>query len=200
MNFHATKQKLNSVLPCIKSILVMLALFSTSNSIKASDVVLLHFQCEIKDQILMSIVEGRSSRSTGYTDWWDVGDTLDFLILKGKGTHRDVTSLKIESRYQAKNRQESNGEFSWDWIETWSPPISQEKFVIANTHNFQWGADSIILRNPIWNTSIKLTRYYKSDWNGLITSHLLGDDPVYVRAVDCRTRTNNFESVVRELN
>jgi hypothetical protein len=155
----------------------------------SEDTLTLDFDCEIKDQNVLGVVDGQPKTYSGVENSFGIGDSLSLKL----------TSLVNDPPYMMffqLDWGEENQSMSFYQLENLEVHSDKKGGVIpqSGTNYFYFTEDEINIESELYSTEVSLRRYYKSDFDGFIvigpkytTQHL-----IVVNSVDCRTKTNNL--------
>ena len=152
-----------------------LMLLLTPN-IMAEEKIVFSFTCKILDQQILGVMDGKSSRYSGYTDGSKVGDTfkLDFEY-SGFGMFGYVLEIKTDGTEVRLNTRTSDQEFP-ESDYTGESPIFES---YGNLH--QLSENDLNIERL--DNQITGRRYYKNDWNLVLRSGLF--DEIFLQTANC---------------
>lgn len=168
------------------TVLLTLLLCWSVPSYSEEGVTYLDLECQIKDQTVLGVIDGKPQTYNGVEDSYKVGDVLKVRL-------ESTNPPKIlSSEITWGEKKESYGFFRLDELEVHSD--KKGGVVPQKIWYLYFKEDEIEIDDDPNRTEIKLRRYYKSDWDGFIvngptfgTQHL-----IRINSVDCRTKTNNL--------
>jgi hypothetical protein len=150
----------------------------------------LDVECQIKDQTVLGVIDGKPQTYNGVEDSYKVGDFLTVKLFSFSDPPKMVVS---ELKWVGKEKSESFSLFTTDDLEIHS---DKKGGVVPNKVFYLYFKedDEINIDDNINRTEIKLRRYYKSDWDGFIVNGPTFGTQHFIRinSVDCRTKTNNL--------
>ena len=137
------------------------------------------FHCEVLDQQLLGVTDGKSERYSGFQDGSIIGDTfkLDFLyaeVIDAKGYALNITSDHKELEfgilildYGFKEINDATGVFLWEDTGGLMTRLSK----------------SIINIKGLDGSQITGRRFYKNDWNLMLQTGVF--DEVFIQTAKC---------------
>ena len=149
----------------------------------------LDLECQIKDQTVLGVIDGKPQTYGGVEDSYKVGDFLNLNLISVSDPPKILMS---NLKWEGGGDSESYSIFVVDDLEVHS---NKKGGVVPNKiYYLYFTEDEIEIDDDLNRTEIKLRRYYKSDWDGFIVvgpsfgpQHL-----IRINSVDCRTKTNNL--------
>lgn len=169
---------------------IILFCFSFSISSAASAEIDGRMSCQIKDQHIAVMKDGKSSNYGAFTDGVKVGDQLTFfyqidekdqlniVLIEPKSSNRFIYAHPPKTAYRDGN----------DMAVDITTPFEKIRF----------GKNIIHLNNG--NSTLWLKRYYKSDWNGIYTTNeWLSAEYAQILTMDCRHSDDQIEAVFNAL-
>ena len=165
----------------------------TYSSVGWSEETVLEFSCKVTSQSVTHVLDGRTEVFTGYVDHYEVGDFLSF-----RGTFDGET---LSFRIFDDKRPQNIFPYIWFVDKSNIEPFDGEENGYGKRLRF-----TDVLSEGSWSENhirqegffdLRLFRYYKSDWDGLLTQVTGGrpDDPKHthhVTSLDCKTIKNKF--------
>ena len=164
-----------------------LTLLLTPNAIAAEEAEIMDFSfnCKILDQQLLEIIDGKSSRYTGYKDGSKVGDTfkLHFDSIWGKNSYM----LSITTDHKKMSKFLKSTMYSFNVKE-----LTDSGLVAWKDENdlIQRVSDNFINLKGSEPSQITGRRYYKNDWN-LMLRHGAWD-AIFIQTVNCLNVSNKL--------
>lgn len=152
--------------------------------------------CKVKSNLITEIIDGKPKQYSHYKDQFVVGDEL---LLEYESYRKidepkyltvffdisDPVRKKLLVRFAILQENRLIGAYK--------DRIYGSSFVDGAYMNF--GKDSIRITQPTGNLNMK--RYYKSDWEVLITQNgPLDHLAAQVFTLDCRTRVNKIDEII----
>lgn len=150
----------------------------------------LDLECQIEDQTVLGVIDGKPQSYNGVKDSYKVGD---YLTIKIRGTD---SNLVYETIWEPK--RVSFGMFPLPIKVT-----SDRKNGTSVTPNGSFQLDvtenEIRIVDLLFVVEVTLKRYYKSDWEGFVVSGPYHHPQMSIDIVslDCRTKTNNLVDLLR---
>ena len=186
----------------MKHITILLAFLMTLSTQAGADILNGQMDCKVKTNRITEVSDGIGTEYTGFTDAFVVGDTLRFsygyflnkstISIRDINKNFDVWKMEIAHSGGSDNRIVSNKNETGAGI--------REGHSDGNFFN----PDSIgsegfhIVGNRIVDGEIRLKRYYKNDWDGLVYYKGVNDF-LHVFTIDCRHIIDNLDSVIAAL-
>ena len=176
----------------MKKLLLISLLFSFSLDSKAQDSIVEYkglMQCEIKSMTLETIADGKPMVFSSYEDSEKVGDILHFTYNTNKNTKSLLMNLKHPQNENALN-----------WGGLYKMRGLEKNF--SNTFTYDddfdkgsFGKDYIRIKSV--TSELRMSRYYKSDWNGIYIRKLIfgKDQGIYYFTLDCRHSSDLIDEV-----
>lgn len=180
----------------VKILFTTLGLLCISSGISfAQSQVQFRLSCKVMDNIIIEAEEGRSKRYTHYNDQFVVGDTLVVLV-----ELRPNDSLYLRLLDPLRDEVIVGTVHNADAIRFWNTEMDYlAASTVGGVSNFGIdGNDAISIENPFPNNDrLTLKRYYKDDWQGLLSNN--SELEAQVAVLDCRVsgRSNLAEITER---
>ena len=153
----------------------------------------LELDCQIKDQSVLGVIDGKPQTYNGVEDSYEIGDFLK-IRLEHLGNIPDPL-LSFVVKWGEKTES-----FGFTFLKHLEVHSDQEGGVIPRkVFYLYFDKDEITINNEQSETEIKLRRYYKSDWDGfLVVGPTFGTQHfIRINSVDCRTKTNNLMDLLQ---
>lgn len=160
----------------------------------SEDNLTLDFDCQVKDQSVLGVVDGQPKTYSGVENSFGMGDSLSLKL---------IPLVKNPPPYLISQLDwgEKNLSMSFYNLENLEVHSDKKGGVIpqSGTNYFYFTEDQINIENELDSTEIILRRYYKSDFDGfiLIGPKLTTQHLIMVNSVDCRTKTNNLMDLLQ---
>ena len=156
--------------------------------------------CKVKSNIVVTISDGKPKNYSGFTDQMKVDDNLVFY-------YRFQPKSKSDDPSYLCTLFDDKKDFSYLLQSAVVPAYSFstiDKGLYANTSDDIWGEDAYLNPNAIKCASgekrLILSRYYKSDYEGVFVSYPVSQDlNTQVATLDCRTEKDSIELIFRNL-
>ena len=160
----------------IRIIYVFSLILLFTPNVMAEEVINFSFTCKVLDQQMLEVMDGKSSRYSGYTDGSKIGDTfkLDFeytelyqeaYTLSFESNHKDVSLISfVDNGYFTE--LDDSGHYSWNVFGVYGHNLSENSLRIASVD---------------WQLTGR--RYYKNDWNLLLRSGMY--DQIFIQTANC---------------
>ncbi len=163
-------------------------------------------RCTIKDQAILEMNDGVSKRYSAYKGFYKIGDIIPFEYELSEQN----SELVIRMGFDANDRTDGKYPlFFWYYDITTTKKLKPlkitgvsipERFVIYyNTmkrDSIQIRDDEIDATNG--NSKLILTRYFKNDWNGIVTQTLPGVS--YATSLDCKQGIDQYDELLEALD
>lgn len=155
------------------------------------DKITVEMSCQITDQLVLEVKEGKPRRYLGYDEDPKVGDTL---VLK-------FWSWADKIKFQLGNEQEEyidsvldaeKGEKQAKGVHFFSDPM-HNRFHVTRMKIFS-DAIGYVHHNVLGGKTFNLYRYYKSDWHGIFTG--LYGPQTHILTMDCRTIVEGVDETI----
>ena len=151
----------------------------------------IHFSmsCQLLDQVLLTVKDGRSKRFSGYDGGPDIGDTVCFqFVFEQESADKYIVALR-----------------SKDWpIDLYT--FSEVGRVVHSSEmrfiKFQRAEAGMFVGDNFFSSHggrIKIdgARYYKNDWSFSLSRH--GDNNVYTQTLNCMGMPDAYNNVIDEM-
>lgn len=145
--------------------------------------------CKITDQTLWAVEEGKPLRFSGVTDRPNTGDTLALKYYASENFIRFTLGNSIHEYLDKEIRPRKGMGAGAHFTNS----------AIFGTNHLDIFSDSLLFRStgPLMSETLKLHRYYKSDWDGLFTSTFHNEiKSTQTLTLDCRTIKDNIDAIV----
>jgi|SaaInlStandDraft_2_1057019.scaffolds.fasta_scaffold183134_2 hypothetical protein len=180
--------------------LPLLLLFSVESFADISGLM----KCKVKSQKVMVIEDGIPDEYDNIKDNFEVGDTLslsyaaktgisDGTIVDKKGKEFLDTDTKL--RFNRKSGLIHDG-WTVAYKDDWTNYVQRigRGYTVIHSLNYLYVDKETIISKGEGNSELRLSRYYKSDWDGTLVVQIYGT--VQVATLDCRHTTDKFEEFV----
>lgn len=179
----------------VKILFTTLGLLCISSGISfAQSQVQFRLSCKVMDNIIIEAEEGRSKRYSHYNDQFVVGDTLVVLAELSPNDR-----LWVRLRDPLRDEVIVGTSHEADAIMFWNEMDYLSASNVGGSNDFGIeGNDAILIENSFPNNErLKLKRYYKDDWQGLLSN--TSELQAQVAVLDCRVagRSNLAEITER---
>ena len=159
--------------------------------------------CKVMDNIIIAAEEGRPKRYTHYVDGFVLGDTLDFLV-----ELRPNDSLYLRLRDTIRDKVIVGTVKSSDEIVYWSGEmdyLATSQLEVTTRLGIHKNDSINIDSDFLDDETLKLKRYYKDDWQGLLVQNR--EMTAQVAVLDCRASspsnlaeiTGRLKAVVKKM-
>jgi hypothetical protein len=152
--------------------------------------------CKVKSNSIIEIIDGKPKQYSHYKDQFVVGDELLLEYESYRKIHEPkylTVFFDISDPVRDKLLMQFGIVQEYQLIGAYKDRIYGSSFVDGAYMNF--GKDSIRITQPTGNLNMK--RYYKSDWQVLITQNgPLDHLAAQVFTLDCRTRVNKIDEII----
>lgn len=167
----------------MKTLVIPLLLTLSVNSF-ADDIVKGEFSCKVRSIQITEMDEGKVKESSVSEDY-SIGDILDLVYrIPSYDKEKLVVTLINGDELIFFTNYQNDGTLIKDKVYLKGANSLGE----FNTYIFGFKDD--FFKADGVATTIKLHRYYKSDWDGFYVSHTLGRTAVV--GLDCRTKTDSY--------
>ena len=149
--------------------------------------------CKITDQVILESNEGQPKRYTGFTNMFEVGDSLRFELAS-----KSDALLYAELRDTVRNKAiiETAAEKSYREF-TLRKNIFNEYAELQEVDALfvnRFTENSIELEGILWR--LELRRYYKSDFHGIMVRKIFADLLAGIATLDCRMVIDEFDEIL----
>ena len=186
----------------MKHITILLAFLMTLSTQAGADILNGQMDCKVKTNRITVVSDGIGTEYKAFKDAFVVGDTLRFsygyflnkstISIRDINRNFDVWKMEIAHSGGSDNRIVSNENETGAGI---YEGHSDRNFF---TPEFIGSEGLHIVGNRIVDGEIRLKRYYKNDWDGLVYYKGLNDE-LHVFTIDCRHIIDNLDSVIAAL-
>ena len=146
--------------------------------------------CKVKSNKIIEIVEGLPEEYSHFTDQFVVGDKLSFhysledrnfsFNLEDKIRRKDVSRIEVY-RHNIESLHHTGADAG----------VSSATSRLEFNPNFLYGTG-------IFNSSLHFTRYYKSDWQGLV-ARTTGLQQHQTFTLDCRHSVDRIDEIIEAI-
>lgn len=152
--------------------------------------------CEVQSNSVTEIQDGRVTIYSHYANSFEVGDTLIFEYATADGRYLDIRLVdRPRDRTIYSKRIYLNGYYKIDGGDGISLGIKTDW---VGPPFVYFGRDTIEVASPNSGYSLLMGRYYRSDWQGIVSGFNGGD--VHTFAFDCRTvGSDNIQATINAL-
>ncbi len=152
--------------------------------------------CQVKTNTVIEIEEGLPSTYTGIEDRFEVGDTLELTYEFGDSLPEFYLSLEDVKRGIPVTYSYVGGD---DLLEAISAPKRSDILVFEDDFSqTSFGKDYIRIE-VIGHPELRLTRYYKSDWQGIASGFIAAAHAAQIYTLDCRTVSGDIDNTLEAL-
>ena len=175
----------------ITSALILLASHATAEFSGRMD-------CKVKSNKIMEIEEGIPKEYTHFKDSFVVGDKLT-LTYGFKGQVSDsVIFFHIEDNTRGTKNYLLYEQIKGDGVEVWRNDESKKAGFNATFNRLTVTPDKITSTSSFLS-NINLERYYKNDWQGLI-SRTSSYPEIHIYTLDCRHKKDELDNMFQQLS
>jgi hypothetical protein len=159
----------------------------------SEEITYLDFDCRIRGETVLGVVDGEPKNYSGVNGSYGVGDRLQIRL-----TTADDPSPKV--LFFHLNWNQDLKDFGILILEDLEVHSDRQGGVIPTKHSYLYFKKDEIKIEKI-DTTISLHRYYKSDHDGFIvngpTFGSQNQHLIRINSVDCRTETNNLMDLLQ---
>ena len=163
-------------------------------------------RCVIKDQIIIEIEDGVTTRYSSIEIKPKKGDSIPFTYeYDEQSSELSLMLGKVGEGfflYTYDTTTTQSNEASIETLEKMTGMNVPKRYFVysgssPNISSFSMNDDSISAdRLNLWNLSLK--RYFKNDWNGIFTETV--SDATHIVAFDCRQTSNRLDELLEALD
>ena len=186
----------------MKHITILLAFLMTLSTQAGADILNGQMDCKVKTNRITAVSDGIRTEYEGFTDAFVVGDTLRFsygyflnksiISIRDINRNFDVWEKEIAHSEGSDNRIVSNDTETGAGIKDGNSGRNFFHPDLIRSKGFHIVGDRIV------DGEIRINRYYKNDWDGLV--HYKGlKGTLHVFKIDCRHIIDNLDSVIAAL-
>ena len=175
-------------LTIITSTLMLLASHASATEFEG------RMECKVKSNKVMEIEEGVAKEYTGFTDGFVVGDTLILTYGKDEKERTDSLFLRIKNNVSIVPDFFIFIHIAQENIRFWTDDETNGAGLSSILDRLYITPDTV---SGTWSGSqhVKLNRYYKNDWQGMVTKNY--GSKVHVFTLNCRHKKDELEQMIQ---
>mgnify|MGYP001378857515 CR=1 FL=1 len=153
--------------------------------------------CKITDQVIMDVKDGKPIRYSSYKDQAKVGDRLS-LIYSSIGDKISIKLTHPSEQYIDTSISAEKGKGSDKKMVFFNNNPDGKMRHYYNTMSIYDDLMKYKNHNFIGSKTIYMTRYYKSDWDGIFTG--LYGNQTHIFTFDCRNIVDKIDEIIDRFN
>ena len=176
-----------------KLILISALLFSFNGWAEDSDYIRGEMICTIKDQVVLTMRDGKSERYGAIEGGFTIGDKATFAY---EITNSDIAVILFH------DTEDKDSKIDTLFLGLYEPKTAfmlGNMIVVDNRYNI---GDRLYVSEDTFiaeysDSRLSLQRYFKNDWNGIVTN--VESDLSMTSTLDCRQQINQYENYLQRL-
>ena len=175
-----------------KIILISALLFSFNGWAEDSVYIRGEMICTIKDQVVLTMRDGKSERYGSIEGGFTIGDKATFAY---EITDSDIGVIVFHDTEDKDSKKDTL------FLGLYEPKTALDLGSVIVVDSFS-KADNLYVSEDMFdagyeNTRLSLQRYFKNDWNGIVTYTVSGLS--MTSTLDCRQQINQYENYLQRL-